>query len=137
MTEPRTIVFTIPGKAVPKGRARKGRGGHWHTPQKTIDYEQTVAWNALTARQIDVQRTKKPWPLDARYHVELRVVPGSAHRQDVDNIAKSVLDGAIRTLWDDDARVEKLTVERAEQSRSPHVVMRVTVLEPERATVPA
>lgn len=129
MSEPRTIVFTIPGKAVPKGRARKGRGGHWHTPQKTIDYEAAVAWNALTARQIDVQRRRKAWPLEADYHVELRVVPGSAHRQDVDNIAKSVLDGAIRTLWDDDSRVSKLTVERAPQSRSPQVVVRVTVVE--------
>ena len=125
----RELLVTIPGKAVPKARARKGRGGHWHTPQRTIDYEQHVGWHAVSAlaRLAPAQRTA--WPLGARFHVEILVVPGSARRQDVDNIAKSVLDGAIGILWKDDAQVEKLTIERGAPSRAPHVVMRVTALE--------
>ena len=43
--------FVVPGKPVPKGRPRLGKG-HVYTPKKTKDYEKKVAMVALQARQI-------------------------------------------------------------------------------------
>ena len=85
MSDPCT--FEIPGPPVPKGRPRRSPDGHWYTPKRTTDYEEAVAWAAKAAR--------------------LELVPGvaygvkidlylSTYKRDVDNIAKSLLDGLQR-----------------------------------------
>lgn len=120
------IVFTIPGKPVPKKRPRAGKGGHFYTPKATRDYEAHVNWHAFGALAKLPLEQRHAWPRRATFEVELRVVPGSAAFSDVDNVAKSILDGCNAVLWDDDKQVAKLTVERAAPERGPHVVVRVT-----------
>ena len=79
--------FEVPGPPVPKQRPRRAPTGHWYTPKRTTDYEEAVAWAAKAAN--------------------LRLEPGvlcgvridfylSTHQRDVDNMAKSILDGLQR-----------------------------------------
>ena len=50
MTDARTIfTFVVPGRAVPKERARKGKGGRFYTPKRTKVYEAEVAWCAVAS----------------------------------------------------------------------------------------
>jgi Holliday junction resolvase RusA-like endonuclease len=97
------LSFTIPGAPVPKARARKGRGGHWYTPEKTRNYEMRIA---VHARQtLAVSGFRSQWPMDADYMLRARIYVPTRRRLDVDNVCKSLADGMIGMLWDDDHRV--------------------------------
>lgn len=120
-----TIVFTVPGTPVAKGRPRattiSGRA-RMFTPAKTARYESTVA---LAAQQAMGTRTPFDGPLvvDA---VALFDVPASwsqkkraaalagevkpTGRPDLDNIAKALGDGCNGVLWTDDSRIVQLTI---------------------------
>jgi Holliday junction resolvase RusA-like endonuclease len=50
--------------------------------------------------------------MDERYAVAISVFAPDKRRRDLDNIAKSILDGCNGVLWDDDAQVDGLTVVR-------------------------
>ena len=99
------MTFDIPGKPQPKQRARKGANGRWYTPVKTQKYERLVAAYAVVARP-------RGWRMDARYTVTIHVFAPDKRRRDLDNVAKSILDGLNGVLWDDDAQVDGLTVVR-------------------------
>jgi len=115
--------FTIPGAPVPKGRPRVVRSGGGKTrgvtPPRTRVYEATVGVYALQARQLH----PGPWPLDVHYSVTAEIAGG---RGDLDNVAKSLLDGCNGVLWSDDARVRRLLVERV--AGPPGARVRVEVL---------
>jgi Holliday junction resolvase RusA-like endonuclease len=112
------ISFKIPGKPIPKGRPRFARG-KVHTPTRTRDYEKLVKALALKARG-----TTKPFtgPVGVvvligqdETHVEIRpvgvaAVPKAKIRGDIDNIAKSLMDGLNRVIYKDDRQVVSLTV---------------------------
>ena len=118
------LVFVVPGAPVPKGRPRVVRNGgkvRGVTPARTRAYESTVGVYALQARQL--HPGPGPWPLDAHYSVTAEIAGG---RGDIDNIAKSLLDGCNGVLWSDDARVRRLLVERV--AGPPGARVRVEVL---------
>jgi Holliday junction resolvase RusA-like endonuclease len=50
--------------------------------------------------------------MDERYTVTIHVFAPDKRRRDLDNIAKSILDGCNGVLWADDAQVDGLTVVR-------------------------
>lgn len=88
----------IPGPPVPTARARRGRGGHWYTPQRTADAEKAVA-DACKA----VMRGRT-----YRGPVALAIVfwRPDRRRLDLDNLTKTVMDGATNgDVWDDDSQV--------------------------------
>ena len=99
------MIFAIPGKPQPKQRARKGANGRWYTPSETQKYERLVGALARVARL-------HGWRMDARYAVAISVFAPDKRRRDLDNIAKSILDGCNGVLWADDAQVDALTVVR-------------------------
>lgn len=74
----------IPGRPVPKGRPRVGRGGSVYTPQRTREYEECVAW------AVKASRGRVDGPCEVSIRLEL--LPGP--RGDLDNYAKAILDGA-------------------------------------------
>ena len=116
------LAFTVPGAPVPKGRPRVVRNGgkvRGVTPPRTRVYEATVGVYALQARQLH----PGPWPLDVHYSVTAEIAGG---RGDLDNVAKSLLDGCNGVLWSDDARVRRLLVERV--AGPPGARVRVEVL---------
>lgn len=110
------IQFTIPAKAVPKGRPRMGRYGAY-TPQKTRDFENLVS---VTASQYAQNATEMPLAIEitfvmcpaaswskSRFREALngQIFP----RPDIDNLAKAILDGLNGVIYADDSQIYKLT----------------------------
>lgn len=126
----------IPGKPVPKARPRVVRRGgkvRTFTPKRTTDYERHVAW-CLQQLMLDRKYADAPdWPATTgRFAVALRVY-GAHGSADMDNVAKSVLDGAegnnSGSLWVNDKQVTRLTVERcAKDAGGPRVECVVEVI---------
>lgn len=80
--------FRIDGRAVPKGRPRMTKMGGVYTPKTTVDYEKLVAaaWNDKYGMLA----------LNGRLRVTINVHTDRHAKQDVDNLAKSILDGMQR-----------------------------------------
>lgn len=94
--------FTIPGPPVAKQRPRRGPAGNWYTPKRTTDYENVVAWSAKAAG-VKLE-SGVPYGVQIRFYL-------SSHRKDIDNCAKSVLDGLQRMGQDwNDSQVIRLDV---------------------------
>ena len=113
------ISFTIPGKAVPKGRPRVV-SGRTYTPKRTKEYEDRVKVLSLVARQ-----SSRSGILEGPIGITLGIY--GRIRGDLDNIAKSLLDGMNGVLYEDDRQVRSLSVERYD-SEDPHVDVSVEVL---------
>lgn len=118
--------FIVLGSPQPKERAR-GWGGRWVTPEKTRDYERLVGMVASVRRPPE-------WPLEGTYRVEVHAYFGDRRPRDVDNVAKSVLDGLNGVLWRDDRQVVRITAEKHIDWDLPRAEVRVelipTVAEP-------
>jgi Holliday junction resolvase RusA-like endonuclease len=80
--------FRIDGRAVPKGRPRMTKMGGVYTPKTTVDYEKLVAaaWNDKYGMLA----------LNGRLRVIINIYTDRHAKQDVDNLAKSILDGMQR-----------------------------------------
>lgn len=99
------FAFNIPGKPVPKARPRLGKNGNTYTPKKTRNYERAVGMCAVFKRP-------RKWPLDAKYEVSIAIYYKDNRRRDIDNVAKSILDGLNGIAWIDDAQVDSLSIDR-------------------------
>lgn len=103
----------MPGEPVPNQRARKGRGGHWYTPEKTRRYREVI---------------QTAWMVEGRPRVEGRLfavmefVCRAPGQLDVDNLAKGVLDALTGLAYDDDKQVVRLVVTKREtdDGEEPH-----------------
>lgn len=114
--------FTIYGKIQPKQRPRFMRRGSYiqtYTPQPTLDYQKLVAESYLME-----YGNLKPltgaliMTIDAFFNVpksyskkkkaELIGKPNTQHNGDVDNIAKSILDGLNGIAYTDDTIIYDL-----------------------------
>lgn len=116
--------FDVMGPPQPKQRARKGKGGHWFTPEPTRRYETAVksaAAEAIAQRRADLP----PWPTDRRYRVTVWAVFGDNRRRDADNVGKAVLDALNGIAWKDDSQVEMLAVWRHVDRDNPHTAIAV------------
>lgn len=94
------IRITIPGRPIPKGRPRLGMSGrkaYVYTPPKTAEYEKLVGW---------VAKCSGCKPVAGPVSVELDVYVRS--RMDLDNVAKSVLDGLNGVAYADDGQIVEL-----------------------------
>jgi Holliday junction resolvase RusA-like endonuclease len=82
------LSFDIPGRAVPKGRPRMTKMGGVYTPKTTVDWEKQVAeaWNNKYGMLA----------LNGKLRVTINVYTDRHAKQDVDNLAKSILDGMQR-----------------------------------------
>ena len=116
--EVRTITFTVPGRPVPKARPRVYRGKA-HTPASTLAFEKSVRVLALAElRGRGVIDGAVKVAIQAQYAVPksyskakaLQAIRGEIRPRggDIDNIAKSVLDGLQDAAFKDDASVAKL-----------------------------
>lgn len=90
--------------AQPKQRHRTGNG-RMYTPQETKDAEEEVAWRfRRAARAHRVDKT-------TRYGIHLAVA-GANSAADVDNLAKTVMDGLQGVAYHNDKQVDELHVRR-------------------------
>jgi Holliday junction resolvase RusA-like endonuclease len=115
--------FRIDGRAVPKGRPRMTKMGGVYTPKTTVDYEKIVAaaWNDAYGMLA----------LNGRLRVTINVHTDRHAKQDVDNLAKSILDGMQRAgaFSDGDHQVYSLGIVKHAATTELCVVVSVTELD--------
>jgi Holliday junction resolvase RusA-like endonuclease len=111
MTNP--IIIHIPIAAQGKARARSGPNSHY-TPQKTRDYEKTIADEAALVMRLHpillpVRVTirceyapPKSWP---KWRKTALMGKGKITKPDGDNIMKAICDALNGIVWRDDAQV--------------------------------
>lgn len=118
-----SIKIIIPGRPVPKARPRLGKGGNVYTPEKTKQYEELVAW-----------KTKEviKEPLTGNVAVYIKVYVKGDVFPDLDNIAKSILDGMNKVAYYDDKQVACLVVQRI-KSREEKVEVELEEVEADAA----
>lgn len=112
--------LNIPGPPVPKGRPRTGQG-RIYTPAATRDYEEKVGWVARRA-----MAGRKPTTAYVRVAIDLYGPEIAA--ADVDNCAKSLLDGMQKIVFVNDAQVDDLHVRRHRGTPDPRAVVVVREL---------
>jgi Holliday junction resolvase RusA-like endonuclease len=120
------IRVVVGGSPVGKQRPRLGKGGHVYTPARTRRYERTVKWSALGARP-------RSWSLSGVYRVDAEAWFPDARRRDGDNVLKSVLDGMIGVLYEDDSQVVVAVVSKGIDRENPRTVIVVEELPRARA----
>jgi len=85
------------GPPVPKARPRLGANKRWYTPEKTVVYENHIAW---ICHQKGVRFGAHPVQLYVEFHM------ANDHLVDGDNLLKALLDGCVKgSLFDDDSQV--------------------------------
>jgi crossover junction endodeoxyribonuclease RusA len=105
-----TAAFTIPGRGQPKQRpGSSDRRRTRYNPGRTRGYQESVGWAAKVAHV-------KPIPRPHRVAVTLTFFGAAG---DVDNLAKSVLDGLNTIAYDDDSQIDELHVFRIRSVENP------------------
>lgn len=132
--------LTIPGEPVAKARPKFARAGKFvrtYTPEKSLNYEQTVAYYAAQALAgLDTQAYKGPVKLKidfffsrpkSRQRVKLRgkVTPRTV-KPDADNLVKSILDGLNKVAFKDDAQVYDIRVGKYEVDTQARTEIEIT-----------
>lgn len=125
------ITVTIPGEPIPYARAGGRAGGGRLHDDRTRDYMQKVGLFAMQAIG-NARRIGIAWPRSGvKYAALVLVVRTTHHVADLDNIAKSVLDGATgpAALWLNDSDVDDLRVKRCAPDReNPRVLLMVSTI---------
>lgn len=107
----------IPMEPVAKGRPRMTRAGRPYTPAKTAAYEKDlksflmrdIGDQAPMTGALDVRISfviSRPKSVSAKKRALPMVKP------DIDNLAKAVMDAANGILWEDDAQICRLRLEK-------------------------
>lgn len=99
-----TVTFSVP-LAQPKERHRKGAGGRMYTPEKTVAAEEAIGLAFKNAA-----RGHSPDEI-ARWKLRIAVA-GANRAADLDNLAKTVMDGLQGVLYVNDKQVDELHVRR-------------------------
>lgn len=125
MTAASPIVIIVPGEPVPKARARVPHGGHAFTPQRTKDYETHIGECSLGPRLAAVVTGRWPdaaheWSVVVRVFEEPRA---TAHRGDLDNYEKIVLDALQGIIWENDVQIRAMTSSIVRDAVTPSIVI--------------
>ena len=117
------LIVDIPGPCVSWHRTATGKDGRRRTPVKQRDYQAFVRVRAALARA----HHPNPPSRTERVNVRVYVCAADLRHRDLDNAAKTVMDACNGVLWEDDAQVDVLSVERIEPSKThARVVLVVT-----------
>lgn len=129
----RKVKFEVPGRPIGKGRPRFVRIGKYvrtYTPKDTIEYENKIKKSYLSnigdiklngPLCIDIKAYYEPPKSISNKRKNIMVNDNEilyTKKPDIDNIAKSVLDGLNSIAFDDDAQVVKMTVEKHYSNKS-------------------
>ena len=121
----RQINFKVSGKPIGKGRPRFTKSGHVYTPNETKQYETRIknaAWAAMkreklnpTDRRVTITASayfEVPKSYNKQKRIECQCGIHIPKRPDIDNIAKSILDGCNGIAFKDDCQVWHLSVNK-------------------------
>ena len=109
--------FSIPIKAIGKGRPRMTRTGHAYTPEKTREYERMLrdayVGECFTGK-IEISITAYYEPPKSLSRKKREALVGQPHdkKPDIDNMAKAVLDALNGKAYTDDKNIVRLTVDK-------------------------
>ncbi len=117
------ILFNIPGVPVAKARPRVTKSGRAYTPQKTRSYEDLVKWSYIQnygtvtlERPLAVEIVfYMPMPKSATNPQKSKMLRGEikpVKRPDIDNLAKTVLDGLNGVAYKDDNQIIELKLQK-------------------------
>lgn len=141
----KTCEFRIMGKPTAKGRPRLSKLGHAYTPASTREYEVKVKQSAWIAMQTSkLQKTDRRvgviisflFEIPKSYSKQKRLecetgarIPG---KPDIDNLAKTILDGCNDIIYGDDAAVWHLTAFKryCDVGQEPHTQVKIQWDEP-------
>lgn len=115
-----TLEFTVEGP--PQPYQRPG-GKRRYTPKRTRDYLQRVGWAAREALG------RMSWRRDRTYDVRVMFYMQDNKRRDVDNMVKSICDGATGILWDDDSQITGKQAWKAVGRHRPRAEVRVRMID--------
>jgi Holliday junction resolvase RusA-like endonuclease len=117
--------FVIPGRPVSWKRVEGGVGKRFVSPEQR-KHKHAISYAALG----DAQRQRMaghPWPKDVRYTVMIDFYLPTAHRVDVDNLSKIVLDALNGIAWDDDSQVKRIEAEKHTDKADPRTEVSIYV----------
>jgi Holliday junction resolvase RusA-like endonuclease len=127
------VQFTIDAPPVPKGRPKFSKIGGFvrtYTPRKTSDYETIVR---ETAQQAMGQTELLETPVGVYLYIRLPIPQSYSKKRkeaclsgqekpikkpDIDNLAKSILDGMNGIVWKDDSQIVSLHITKVYASGS-------------------
>lgn len=120
--------FMLPGPFKPWERARRTVHGGHYTSEASEAAQNAIA--LFATRSLQAARVGGlEWDPLARLAVSIRVRWRDARRRDLDNVAKQIDEGLMRTgglVLDDDAQIDRLLVERLAPGADEHVEVAVT-----------
>lgn len=121
------VTFFVAGRPQGKGRARaamRAGGIRMFTPEKTREYEASIAWLAKAAmrgrepfgrgvamRLVIQAAPPKSWPKRQRERALAGLVYAT-YKPDADNVIKAVGDAGNGVLWFDDSQIVRLHVDK-------------------------
>ncbi len=114
--------LVVPGDPVPKGRPKariQGKRASLYTPKRTRDAEKAFA------QYVRDRRLAPSEPLDLKFYVHIEFFTKTARRNDVDNLAKLVLDSCNGVIWTDDYLVEQLTLRVHRRDTQPRTQLSI------------
>lgn len=132
------IVFEVEGKPFGKQRPKFSRRGRFittYTPHETVEYERKVR----ESYRAKYGKYKLRSPVEANIIAYYKIPSGTSNakrkkmlqkeilpqiKPDTDNIAKAILDPLNRIVYEDDAQVVKLNIEKY-YSDKPRVVIEI------------
>lgn len=123
-----TVMLTIPGKPVGKGRPRFGNG-FTYTPKKTVEYENLVrlAWINSGAEMLHgaiAATICAHFPMPTSWSKKKKSQKNEyTHKPDVDNICKIILDPLNGLAYQDDSQVVSVSVCKLYTQNEPKVVV--------------
>lgn len=94
----------IQGRPVPAVRMTQRSKYKNQQAQRYLAYKEQIGWEAKAAKLERLQ--------DYNVHIEIKCYFCGGKECDVDNLAKSMLDGLNGVAYDDDRQVQKLTVQK-------------------------
>lgn len=113
---PEGEVFMVSGPPVPCGRPRVTRSGHTFLPKRTRDYENRVRC---------IAQSTFSEPLKGPVVLHIFFLCHNNMRRDVDNLAKSIMDGINGVAFLDDSQIVDLRVQKFVSKEAPCAIVGV------------
>ena len=103
----KVINIIVPGIAVSKLRARKGKNGNFYTPKKLSDYQEAVGW---TAKEQMLRQEVTAFEKDVPLWLTVAFIKGGklTGKPDTSNLVKAIEDALNGVCYHDDSQIVKL-----------------------------
>ena len=124
MTWPLRISFVVPGPPVPWQRAGTTRSGRHYTPERSKEHRAAIQKFAMVAAY-----RQPEWNAGATsYKLTLRFFLPDSRARDWDNLGKQVSDALNKLLYEDDRRIDEVSISKRIDRARPRSAVELEVL---------